>query len=342
MKKGALIGCGFFAQNHLHAWKDVKGAEILALCDRDEKRLSETAQAFGIARTYRDAAEMLALEELDFVDIATTVQTHLPLVEMAASAGLHIICQKPFAEDMKDAAGMVRAAERAQVTLMVHENFRWQSAIRAVRSEIDNGAIGTPFWGRVSFRSAYDVYSGQPYLATDEKFIIQDLGIHILDIARFLFGDVARISASTKRVNPRIRAEDVATMMMIHDSGVTSIVDCSYATLLPAENFPQTLLEIDGSEGTLRLAADYLLTLQNAGGTREVDVSPPLLSWAERPWHNIQESVFNIEQHFADCLTEGHAPETSGADNLKTLGLVYAAYSSAAEGNRTISLTKDS
>lgn len=337
MIKGALIGCGFFAQNHLHAWRDIEGAEITALCDRDETRLAETAERFGIRNLYTDAQDLLAGEKLDFVDIATTVDTHLPLVGMAANKGLDIICQKPFAPSMADAGKMVDMAQKAGVTLMVHENFRWQSAIRAVKNQILEGAIGDVFWGRVSFRSAYDVYSGQPYLATDEKFIIQDLGIHILDIARFLFGDVASISASTKRVNPNIRAEDVATMMLVHEGGVTSIVDCSYATRLPSENFPETLLEIDGSRGTLRLTAGYQLTIHNQSGTRILDVAPPVLPWAERPWHNIQESVFAIQKHFVECLARNSSPETSGADNLKTLGLVYAAYKSAAEGSRTIS-----
>ncbi len=336
MIKGALIGCGFFAHNHLHAWAGIEGVEIVALCDRDETRLAEAAKVFGIDRTYRDAEALFAAEAVDFVDIATTVPSHRPLVELAAAQGRATICQKPFAETMEDGAAMVEACRRAGVPLMVHENFRWQSPIRAVKACLDSGAIGEPFWGRVSFRSAYDVYAAQPYLATDDKFIIQDLGIHILDIARFLFGDVARISASTKRVNPAIRAEDVATMMLHHRSGVTSIVDCSYATALERENFPETLLEVDGSAGTLRLTPDYRLTLQATGATEHRDVAPPLLSWAERPWHNIQESVLNIQQHFVDCLKEGRVPETSGADNLKTLGLVYAAYASAAEGNRTI------
>ena len=87
-----------------------------------------------------------------------------------------------------------------------------------------SGAIGEPFWGRVSFRSGFDVYAAQPYLATDERFIIQDLGIRILDVARFLLGDVARLAATTRRVNPGIRAEDVATMLLVHDSGVTSVM----------------------------------------------------------------------------------------------------------------------
>ena len=62
------------------------------------------------------------------------------------------------------------------------------------------------------------------------------------------------------------------------------------------------------------------------------DVSPRMLSWASRPWHNIQESVFAIQQHWADCLSVGGETSTSGADNLKTFALVEAAYKSAASG----------
>ncbi|MCW7542549.1 Gfo/Idh/MocA family oxidoreductase [Aurantimonas litoralis] len=330
--KGALIGCGFFAQNQLHAWRDIDGAEIVALCDRDPERLAATAETFGIARTYTDAAAMFAAEELDFVDIATTVQSHRPLVEMAAGAGCHVICQKPFAETMDDARAMVAAVEAAGRTLMVHENFRWQSAVRKAIETVRSGAIGTPFFGRVAFRSGYDVYSGQPYLAEGERFIIEDLGIHILDISRALFGDVERIAATTKRVNPKIRGEDVATMLLAHEGGVTSVVDCSYATRRTPETFPQSLLEIDGTEGTLRLDAGYSLVVQTGGEETVTDVSPPVLPWAERPWHNIQESVRIIQQHFVACIDAGTQPETSGADNLKTLALVQAAYRSAETG----------
>ena len=336
MLRGALIGCGFFAANHLNAWRDVEGAEIVALCDRDPDRLAESAARFGVARTHADAGAMLATERLDFVDIATTVPSHRPLVELAAGAGVHMICQKPFANSMADARAMVAAADSAGRVLMVHENFRWQSAIRRARAEL--AAIGRPFWGRVSFRSGFDVYAAQPYLATDARFIIQDLGIHILDVARFLFGDVATLAATTQRVNPAIRGEDVATMLLAHDSGATSVVDCSYASRLPRESFPETLLEVEGTEGSLRLDAGYRLTVHARGETRAVDASPPLLPWAERPWHNVQESVLNIEQHFVDCLRAGREPETSGADNLRTLALVEAAYASAADGGRSVAL----
>ncbi len=332
MLNGALIGCGFFAQNQMHGWAGVEGVRIVAVCDRDPARRDETAAQFG-ARPYADAAEMLAAERLDFVDIATTVGSHRPLVELAARAGLHVICQKPFAETMEDARAMVQAVEATGKLLMIHENFRWQSAVRAAITAIRQGAIGTPFFGRVTFRSGYDVYSGQPYLATDERFIVQDLGIHILDIARALFGDVATISATTRRINPKIRGEDVATMLLEHTGGVTSVVDCSYATRRTPETFPETLLEIDGDLGTLRLDGGYRLVIQRDGEVVQ-DVAPPVLPWAQQPWHNIQESVQIIQQHFVDCLRAGVQPETSGQDNLKTLALVEAAYASARDRSR--------
>ncbi|MFK7859273.1 MAG: Gfo/Idh/MocA family protein [Granulosicoccus sp.] len=329
--KGALIGCGFFAQNQLHAWRDIQGVEIVALCDQDDSRLQATAQLFGVSRTYTDAEEMLAAGGFDFVDIATTVGSHRYLVEAAAGAGVHIICQKPFATNMDDARAMVAAAHQSGKTLMVHENFRWQSPIQAAIEVVRSGAIGDPFFCRVSFRSGYDVFSGQPYLAEGSRFIIEDLGIHILDIARALMGDVKQIAATTRRINPDIKGEDVATMLLNHKNGATSVVDCSYATRRIPETFPQSLLEIDGVKGTLRLDAEYQLTIQNHTEIRR-DVAPTLLEWAEKPWHNIQESVLAIQQHFIVCIAAGVEPETSGADNLKTLALVEAAYQSASGG----------
>ncbi len=333
--KGALIGCGFFAVNQMHAWNDVDGAKIVAICDRDPDRLKMVGDQFGIERRYNDANALFADGGFDFVDIATTVQSHRALVEMAAQAKVPAICQKPFAKTLTDATSMVAACRAAGVPLMVHENFRWQTPIQAVRKALDAGLIGAPFWARFSFRSGYDVFAGQPYLAEGDRFIIEDLGIHTLDIARYILGDAVTVTARTKRVNPRIKGEDVATILLDHESGATSIVDVSYATRLSREPFPETLIEIDGSEGTIRLRQGYQLEVTNANGATTTDVAPKLLSWASRPWHNIQESVYAIQQHWIDQLKRGSEHSTSGADNLKTFALVEAAYESAAS-NRTI------
>jgi D-apiose dehydrogenase len=334
--KGALIGCGFFAINHLNAWRDIAGeggARIVAICDKNEKRLAEVQALFGIERTYTDAGEMFEKEALEFVDIATTAPSHRALVELAAGKRIPAICQKPFAPVIEDARAMVEACEKAGVPLMVHENFRWQSALIKVRDAIRSGRIGTPYWGRVSFRSGYDIYAGQPYLAEGERFIVEDLGVHVLDTARFLFGDVDRLTARLQRINPRVKGEDAATMLLGHESGVTSVVDCSYTSRQEEELFPQTIVEIDGSEGSIRLKPNYVLSVTGSDGrTVTQDVSPLLLPWASKPWHNIQESVLLIQKHWVECLRTGREPSTSGRDNLKTFQLVEAAYLSGRTG----------
>lgn len=307
------------------------------MCDKDQSNLFATSKEFKIRRQFTDAVELFKYGQFDIVDIATTAPSHRSLVEMAAQHTKHIICQKPFAESVKDARAMVGAVEATGKTLMVHENFRWQSAVRAVIEELRKGTIGEPFFGRVSFRSGFDVFSGQPYLAEGERFIIEDLGIHILDIARALFGDVARISATKRRINPSIRGEDVATMFLEHTGGATCIVDCSYATRRQIEAFPETVIEVDGNKGTISLDLGYKMTVQANGQSEIRDLSPPLLPWASKPWHNIQESVRTIQEHFINCLHEGCEPETSGHDNLQTLSLVEAAYLSASE-HRTVEM----
>jgi predicted dehydrogenase len=124
--RGVLIGCGFFARNHMHGWKGLEGVEIAAVCDRDPARAAAMARDFGVPRIYVDAGEMLQSERPDFADIATTVESHRPLVELFCGAGVASICQKPFAETFAEGKAMVAAADRAGVPLLVHENFRWQ------------------------------------------------------------------------------------------------------------------------------------------------------------------------------------------------------------------------
>jgi D-apiose dehydrogenase len=330
--KGALIGCGFFAINQMHGWNDLANVEIVAICDRDLERLRVSGDQFGVERRYESADQMFADGGFDFVDIATTVNSHRALVELAAKHKVPAICQKPFAPTLDDAKAMVAAAEMAGIPLMIHENFRWQTPILAVKAALGSGAIGTPFWGRVSFRSGFDVFSGQPYLAKGKRFIIEDLGIHSLDIARYLFGDATLMTARTRRINPTIAGEDVATMLLDHENGVTSVVDVSYASKLPEDPFPETFVEIDGDRGTLRLGKDYRLVVHGPDGTTEKTVAPNLLPWATRPWHNIQESVALIQKHWVERLAAGTEPDTSGRDNLKTFALVEAAYLSAETG----------
>ena len=331
--RGTVIGCGFFAENHLNAWASMPDVELVAVCDIDAVKAENAARKFGAERHYSDAATMLREQKPDFVDIATTVASHRALVELAAAERIPAIVQKPFGPSMADCEAMVAACAAARVPLMVHENFRFQPPLRTIRELTGQGLIGTPHFGRVTFRTGHDIYIKQPYLATEERFIISDLGVHVLDMARFYFGEVASIACRTKRVNPNIKGEDSATMLLQHKGGAVSVIDCSYATPILPDPFPETLVEIDGDQGAMRLEQGYRLRIGTRGGKAEVrELDPTPLPWAERPWHVVQESVLRIEQHWVDCLRRGVEPETSGADNLKTFALVEAAYRSAASG----------
>lgn len=328
--RGGLIGCGFFAPNHLWAWRDVEGAEISAVCDQDPARVAEYARRWEIPAYYSDPAAMLTGERLDFVDIVTPASTHRRLAELILGDRIPVICQKPMAPFLSDAIAMAESARRAGVPLMVHENFRWQHPMRLLNRTISE--IGEPFWGRITWRSGYDVYADQPYLAQDERFIIADVGVHLLDLARFFLGEVDQLYAVTSRVNPSIRGEDSAVILLRMDSGAACAVELSYASSPETELFPQTLVELEGPAGRASLESGFRIAITRSGDTRRIDASPPPTPWGHPDRAAIQGSVVAIQQHWIDCLRQRRPPETSADDNLKTLAAVEAAYLSAERG----------
>lgn len=329
--RGAVIGCGFFARNHLNSWAEVPGVEIAAVADRDRSRAEAYAQQFGVATAYDDPEEMLRTERLDFVDVVTQLDTHRPLVELAARHRVPVICQKPMAPSLDEAKAMVEACASAGVPFMVHENFRWQQPIRALKSTAET--LGPLFYGRILWRSAYDVYRDQPYLAHDPRFVIADMGVHLFDLARFFLGEVEGLYCITRQVNPAIRGEDVATILLRMRSGAACVAELSYASRLEEEDyFPQTLIHLEGSRGTATLGPEFQLRTSGMGETTVRDVSAPAHGWTTPGFEAIQDSVFRTQLHWAECLRAGREPETSGRDNLKTLALVHAAYHSAEEG----------
>jgi predicted dehydrogenase len=146
--QGLLIGAGFFSRNHLHAWAEVDGAEIIAVCDRDPARAEAAAKDFGIPELHTDAA-VLKSGRFDFVDICTTMETHEALVGLAVDAGVPVIVQKPFAPDIATCLRIEAHARAANVPVMLHENFRFQKIFRRLRDILDSGEIGPVTFGRL-------------------------------------------------------------------------------------------------------------------------------------------------------------------------------------------------
>lgn len=335
--KGALIGCGFFATNHMEAWAELEGAQIVAVCDRDPAKAKVFAETYGV-KPFSDAAAMLAEVEPDFTDIATTSPSHRPLVELAARHSGGVICQKPLAETLEDAQAMVATCGTAGVSLLVHENFRWQAPIRTVIDHVRSDTIGRPHFLRLSFRHAFDIYAGQPYLAQTENLALMDVGPHVFDMARALMGDVEQVYCQTQKLNPRVAAPDAFLAQLRHVGGGVSSVECSFFSHYRPERFPQSLLVIEGDRGSVELLEGFRMRVHADGTVREFDVEPPVPIWGKKPWHLVQESVVAFQRHAIRALSGQEPGQPTGADNLKTFALTQAAIASAASGT-AISLT---
>jgi predicted dehydrogenase len=222
------------------------------------------------------------------------------------------------------------------VPLFIHENWRWQTPMRAMKALLDSGRIGTPFRARVDFVTSFPVFENQPFLAEMERFILTDIGTHVLDCARFLFGEARRLFATTRRVNPGIKGEDVATVMTVHGD-CTVVTNMSYASRTAHEKFPETFLFVEGSEGSAEISRGCQLHITSREGAERLDVSPPDYTWADPAYALVHASIVDCHRNLLAALRGEGMAETRAIDNLKTLELVFAAYDSAASG-QTISL----
>jgi D-apiose dehydrogenase len=329
----AIFGTGFWSQFQLAAWRELRGVECVALYNRTRAKAEVLGRKFGITGIYDDPAQLLASEAIDFVDIITDVGTHAGLAGLAAKHGVGVICQKPMATSLREARRMVELCAKQHARFFVHENFRWQAPMRALRAALERRSIGRPFRARIDFISGFPVFENQPFLAELEQFIITDLGSHTLDLARFLFGEAASIYCRTQRVHQTIKGEDVATIMLEMQNGAHVTVNMAYASnALERETFPETLVFVEGDKGSLELSPGCVLRTTTPRGTLVRKVPPPFYSWADPRYAVVHSSIVPCHKNILDALRGGASAETTGADNLRTVQLVFGAYESAASG----------
>lgn len=330
----AMFGTGFWAYYQLAGWLETGEVECVALYNRTKEKALKLAAQFNIPATsvYDSPEALLANERLDFVDICTSVETHYPLTRMAAERGLPVVCQKPMAISLQEAEAMVEVCKGAGVPLYINENWRWQYPIRQFKKALDSGQIGRVFRARIDYRNSFPVFDNQPFLKDLEQFIITDIGSHLLDTARFLFGDATALYATSYRVHPDISGEDVATVVLTLQSGATVICDMSYASKREQDRFPETYAEAEGDCGFLELGPDFWLRETTETGTNLTRHKPPRYSWADPAYDVVHASIVPCQLNLARALKGLEVGETSGEDNLKTMQLVFKAYESAAAG----------
>jgi predicted dehydrogenase len=331
----AAFGAGFWARFQLSAWRELAGVRCVAICDRARDKAEAMAKALDIPAAYDRPEDVFHEARPEFVDVITDAASHGEFVRMSAAHRVPAICQKPLAPTLREAEQMASACRDAGVPLLIHENWRWQAPIRAARQVLAAGAIGVPFRARIQMISGFPVFENQPALRELEQFIVSDMGTHLLDVARFLFGEARSLYCTTRRVNPEIKGEDVATVVLVTGPARTTIVcEMAYAqNPLERDCFPQTLLFVEGDRGSLELAPDYWLRVTTADGTLSRRHPPPRYAWADPSYDVVHSSMVPCLSNLLGALRSGDPTdaETHAEDNLKTLRLVFAAYESAEE-----------
>jgi predicted dehydrogenase len=300
------------------------------------ERAEALARRFAVPNIFTDTATMLDAVTPDFLDIVSSVATHGPLVQLAAERKMPVICQKPLAETLAEAESLVMSCHTAGIPLLIHENWRWQTPIRAVRNLLQSGVIGQPFRARMEMLSGFDLFTNQPALKTLKRFILADLGVHLLDTARMLFGEAKTVYCTTRRVHDDLQGEDVATVVLtMGDSPhpLTFLCQMAYArNYVERERFPETFLFIEGENGSIELGPDYIVRVTTGEGTLLRRYPPPRYAWADPKYDVVQASMVPCLTNLLAHLQGTGTAETTGDDNLHTLRLIEACYLSAAEG----------
>ena len=140
------------------------------------------------------------------------------ILKAATDRGIDIICQKPFTTSLEQAKLAVELAQRSNVKLLVHENFRFQPWHKKIKSMLEDGMIGDPYQVSVRMRpgdgQGSDAYlSRQPYFQKMKRFLIHETAIHFIDVFRYYFGEVESVFADLVQLNPRISGEDAGLVI---------------------------------------------------------------------------------------------------------------------------------
>jgi predicted dehydrogenase len=193
-----VIGVGNINRKHMPGWQTSQHAEVIAGADINEAVLQEWAKTYHVAQTSPRAEDIINNPDIDIIDICTPNMYHLPLVLAALEAGKHVICEKPLAPKPEDIRQMIRARDASGKLLMTAQHFRFSSASRTVKAEIDKGALGDVYHARC-WALRRNAFIPTPTFVNKKHSgggAAIDLGVHILDLALWFMGNPTPVSVS--------------------------------------------------------------------------------------------------------------------------------------------------
>src|SRR5215216_5539989 len=222
-----VVGAGAWSRAaHVPGFLSTPGVRLVAICDTDVSRGQKVADEAGIAHAYASAAAMFAEQPLDLVSIVTPDDCHRADVEVALSAGAHVLCEKPLATTVADARLLAAMARTAGVQTKVGFALRYAPAMLALRELVHSGGIGTPQLLQAFQQNGQFLDPATPYHWKMDRErtgggAIVEYGIHTLDLARWIMGDVSSVCVTGRTWVPKRPLPDSAGFTSIEVDDAT-------------------------------------------------------------------------------------------------------------------------
>ncbi|MFI0355519.1 Gfo/Idh/MocA family protein [Actinomadura sp. 9N407] len=364
-----MVGHAFMGRAHSQAWRSVGPffdppvtPVMAALAGRSAERTGAAARELGWASVETDWKELLRRDDVQLIDICTPGDTHAEIAVAALDAGKHVLCEKPLANSVGEAAAMVAAAERARargVRSMVGFNYRRVPAIALARRMVADGRLGTLRHVRAQYLQDWLTDPDSPLVWRLEKDragsgALGDIGAHIVDLAQFVTGQLLTgVSALTQTFVPErplvggdgtgpVTVDDAAVFVARTAGGALASFE---ATRFAAGRKNALRLELNGSAGSLSFDLESLNELwfhdhtedAATAGFRRILVTEPEHPYVGAWWppgHMLgYEHTFTHQ--FADMLAAiaaGTDPAPSFADGLQVQRVLAAVEQSAEDG----------
>ena len=273
-----VAGTGFGCITHVRALRKA-GFEVVGLVGRDAPKTSARAELFEIPHALTSFDDALELPGVSAVTIATPPHTHAPLALAAIAAGMHVICEKPFARDTAEAATVLAAAEAAGIVHVLGTEFRWDPGQATLARAVAAGDVGEPRLATVILYVPMlaDPSAEVPAWWADARAGGGWLGAHgsqVIDQMRVTLGEFAGVSASLPLVADRpTTAEDTFVVHFRMRSGCVGVLQSTAADWGP----PIVETRVTGSRGTAWIeGVGSKVFVADGGGTRVVPVGDDL------------------------------------------------------------------
>ena len=322
MLKWGIIGAGLISErNMMPAMLKAENAELVALMDVNEKRVKEISDKFSVPKFYTSEKDLLENKDVEAVYIATPSYLHAEQVIKASEHGKHILCEKPMALTLKECEEMITACERNNVKLAMGFMMRFHPHHLRAKELIETKAIGEIIKARVQWNFWYPPKDGlwrqDPRLGGGG--CLMDVGIHCVDLLRFLIGDVKDAFALTGNVIFKYSVEDISTLVLRFKTGAQGIIDNSFA--IDSKNSPNGI-EICGTKGVITTNKTISCFI---GGTMATFIDGKEEKYPASEVDTYQKEIEN----FAGSAGNKTEPSAGGKDGLEALRIVLAGYESA-------------